>query len=81
MELYQLDYALHEPSEAQGWLYMAEVPELPGCRAWGESAKETLTELRAVAEQFILSYKERGKSLPAGIARSLTGQGKISVAV
>ena len=34
MELYQLDYVLHEPREDQGWMYMAEIPELPGCRAW-----------------------------------------------
>ncbi len=64
MELYQLDYVLHEPSEEHGGLYMAEIPELPGCRAWAETAKETLAELSAVAEQFILSYKDRGKPLP-----------------
>ena len=81
MELYQLDYVLHEPSEEQGGLYMAEIPELPGCRAWAETAKETLAELSVVAEQFILSYKDRGKPLPASIARLQTGQGRISVAV
>ena len=67
MELYQLDCVLHEPRENQGWLYMAEIPELPGCRAWAETPTEALTELSAVAEQFILSYKDRGKPLPAGI--------------
>ena len=81
MELYQLDCILHEPSEDQGWLYMAETPELPGCRAWAETANEALTELSTVAEQFILSYKERGKPLPAGIVRSQFGQGRISVFV
>lgn len=70
MELYQLDYVLHEPREDQGCLYMAEIPELPGCRAWGESAEETLTELSTVAKQFILSYRDRGKTLPAWIAQS-----------
>ena len=81
MELYQLDYVLHEPREEQGGLYMAEIPELPGCRAWAETANETLTELCTVAEQFLLSYRERGKPLPPGIARCPTGQGRISVAV
>ncbi len=81
MELYQLDYLLHEPCENQGWLYMAEIPKLPGCRAWADTANEALTELSAVAEQFILSYKERGKPLPPGIAKVLTGEGSISVAV
>ena len=32
-------------------------------------------------EAFILFYKDRGKPLPAGIAQSVTGQGKISIAV
>ena len=81
MELYQLDYVLQEPCVDQGWLYMAEIAEWPGCRAWGETANEALTELRAVAEQFILSYRDRGKPLPEGIARSLTGEDRISVAV
>ena len=81
MELYRLNYVLHEPCEDQGWLYMAEIPELPGCRAWAETANETLAELSTVAEQFILSYKERGKPLPEGIALSLSGEGSISVAV
>ena len=81
MELYQLNYVLHEPCEDQGWLYMAEIPELPGCGAWAETANETLAELSTVAEQFILSYKDRGKPLPGGIARSRTGEGRISVAV
>ena len=81
MELYQLDYVLHEPCEDQGWLYMAEIPDLPGCRAWAETANEALTELSTVAEQFILTYRDRGKPLPPRIARSLTGEGRISVAV
>ncbi len=81
VELFQLDYVLHDPSEEQGGLYMAEIPELPGCRAWAETAKDTLAELSTVAEQFILSYRDRGKPLPTGIARSRSGQGRISVAV
>ena len=74
MELYQLDYILHEPREDQGWLYMAEIPQLPGCRAWGESAEETLAELSTVVKEFILSYRDRGKALPAEIALSPTGR-------
>ena len=81
MELYQLDYVLNEPCEDQGWFYMAEIPALPGCRAWGETASETLSELSAVAEQFILSYKDRGKPLPASVTPSPAGKGRISVAV
>ena len=81
MELYQLDYLLHEPCEEQGWLYMAEIPALPGCRAWAEAANEALVELSTVAEQFILSYQDRGKPLPVGVSPSPAGKGRISVAV
>ena len=81
MELCQLDYVLHKPTEDQGWLYMAEIPALPSCRAWAETANATLTELSAVTEQFILSYQDRGKPLPEGIVMSRGGQGRISVAV
>ena len=47
---------------------MAEIPELPGCRAWAEDANSALVELSAVAEQFILSYMDRGDPIPATIA-------------
>ena len=76
MELYQLDCILHEPREDQGWLYMVEIPDLPGCRAWAETANAALTELSIVAEQFILSYKERGDPMPAAIACSMDGQSR-----
>ena len=49
--------------------------------AWAETANAALVELSIVAEQFILSYKDRGKSLPAGVTPSLSGKGGISVAV
>ena len=78
MELYQLDYVLHAPSEEQGGLYMAEIPDLPGCRAWAETAKGTLAELGTVAEQFILSYKDRGKPLPEAVAPAV-GSGSESL--
>ena len=42
MDIYQLDYLLHEPEESHGWMYHAEVPALQGCRAWGRSPEETL---------------------------------------
>ena len=33
MDIYQLDYILHEPEENEGWMYLAEVPALQGCMA------------------------------------------------
>ena len=81
MELYRLNCVLREPCEEQGWLYMAEIPALPGCRAWAETANAALAELSIVAEQFILSHKERGDPVPSAITRSLNGQGSISIVV
>ena len=81
MELFPSDCILHEPREEQGWLYMAEISALPGSRAWAETANAALAELSMVAEQFILSYQDRGKSLPAGVPPSRSGEGMISIAV
>ena len=81
MEVYQLSYILHEPSEEHGWFYMAEVPELPGCIVWGETASETLAELPIVTKQFILSYKDRGVPLPEGVEPSCNAEGRVLVAV
>ena len=72
MELYQLGYVLHDPCEDQGWLYMAEIPELPGCRAWAETANEALAELPVVAEQYVVFYNGRRKSLREPVQRGLT---------
>ena len=65
MEIYQLDYVIHEPNESEGWMYLAEAPALQGCMAWGDTPEETLEELRAVAKALIQSRKERGIPLPS----------------
>ena len=64
MKLYKLPLVMHEPSEDTEGKYMAEVPALPGCRAWGDTAAETLENLQSVAAAFIESYRDRGDSLP-----------------
>ena len=42
MDIYQLDYILHEPEESEGWMYLAEVPTLQGCMAWGDNPRRDL---------------------------------------
>ena len=64
MKLYRLTFVMHEPNWDTEDKYMAELPGLPGCRAWGETASETLENLQSVATAFIESYKHRGDSLP-----------------
>ena len=66
MDIYQLDYILHEPDESEGWMYLAEVPTLQGCMAWGDTPEETLKSLLAVAQGIIQLRKENGEPLPPG---------------
>ena len=65
---YRLPYTLRAPSEETEDMYLAEVPVLPGCRAWGVTAEEALFNLEGVAADFIASCKRHGDELPAAIA-------------
>lgn len=76
-EQYRLPYTLREPSPETEDMYFAEVPVLPGCRAWGSTPEEALRILDSVATEFIASYKSRGDDLPEGIAQA----GELVVAV
>ena len=67
---YKLPYILREPCEDNGNMYEAEVPILPGCRAWGETPELALEYLEDVAGIFIEYYKEHGRPLPVEIAEA-----------
>ena len=64
---YTLPYTLEAPSEETEHVYLAEVPVLPGCRAWGETAEEALHNLDGVAADFIELHEEHGDELPQSI--------------
>ena len=64
MKLYRLSLVMHEPSEETENKYMAEVPALPGCRAWGDTAADALGNLQNLATAFIESYLSRGDPIP-----------------
>lgn len=64
MAQYRLPYTIEGPSEGTEHMYLAEIPILPGCRAWGDTPDEALSNLRSVASQFIASYQEHGDELP-----------------
>ena len=74
---YRLPYILRVPSAETEDMYLAEVPVLPGCRAWGATAAEALSNLEGVAADFIASYEHHGDELPAAIAAA----GELVVAV
>ena len=79
MDIYQLDYILHEPEESEGWMYLAEVPTLQGCMAWGDTPEETLKSLLAVAQSIIQLRKENGEPLPAEITSLRSREGSLTV--
>lgn len=79
MDIYQLDYILHEPEESEGWMYLAEVPALQGCMAWGDTPEETLQSLLAVARAIIELRKENGEPLPPGVAPLRSSKGSLTV--
>ena len=64
MKLYKLPIVLHQPSEDTNDMYLAEVPLLPGCRAWAETPSQALEYVQGIAEAFIESYQDRGIPLP-----------------
>ena len=70
MKLYRLPLLLHEPSEETEDKYLAEVPDLPGCRACGDTAVQALENLQSVAAAFIESYRAHGDALPPLIERA-----------
>ena len=67
MKQYRLPVIMHQPSEETENKYMAEIPILPGCRAWGDTPGEALVYLQDVADKFILSYKKHGDPLPKAV--------------
>jgi predicted RNase H-like HicB family nuclease len=44
--------------------YIAEVPELPGCMADGESYRGVLENITKVIEEWIETAKELGRKIP-----------------
>ena len=67
---YKPPYVLRAPSEESEGMYLAEVPILPGCRAWGDTADEVVCSLEGVAANFIASCEDHGDELPAAIAEA-----------
>ena len=81
MDIYQLDYILHEPDESEGLMYLAEAPALPGCVAWGDTPEETLLELLDVARMIIEIRKEQGEPIPEELLAPGAHRGSLTVAV
>ena len=79
MDIYQLEYVLHEPQESEGGMYLAEIPALQGAVAWGDTPEETMNSLLAVAQTIIQLRRERGETLPAEATRCRSDAGTLTV--
>lgn len=44
--------------------FLAEVPELPGCMADGQSYKEALTNVESIIEEWIATSQSLGRPIP-----------------
>ncbi len=44
--------------------YIADIPDLPGCCAFGESSEEALRELQKVKKAWLEVSKKQGKKAP-----------------
>ena len=81
MNIYQMDYILHEPTEDHGWMYRAEAPALQGCTAWGDTPEETLKSMLAVAQAIIQTCREDGQALPPELSYLHAPEGTLTVTV
>lgn len=50
-------------SEEDG-CFLGEVPELPGCMADGATPQETLANLEIIAQEWMETARELGRSIP-----------------
>ena len=53
---------LHWSAEDEGWI--ATLPDLPGCSAWGATEAEALAESHAAAAAWLKSQKAAGNPIP-----------------
>ena len=79
MDIYQLEYILHEPTEDQGGMYWAEIPAIQGCAAWGDTVEHTIRDLWGSARIIIEMMKEDGKPLPPALVQGKETKGTITV--
>ena len=61
-QLFKYEIIIYWSEEDQA--YIAELPELPGCMADGETYSEALTNAEAIAMEWIETAKQLGRPLP-----------------
>ena len=72
MKTYKLPYVIYPPSQStEPDKYMAEIPILPGCMAWGDTPAETVDILQSVAAAMIELIIKDGDELPSEVQAAL----------
>jgi predicted RNase H-like HicB family nuclease len=60
------DYTVVLRSDDNG-TFVAYVPAIPGCHAWGRTPEEAQAELQSVFEMISEEYEEEGRLMPQDI--------------
>lgn len=53
--------------------FVAYVPAIDGCHAWGATPEEATAELPNVFDMITDEYREAGRSLPADVQLTVSG--------
>ena len=73
MKSFDFVCTVRRPSKETEDKYLAEIPALPGYRAWGDTRAEALDYIRSVAVAFLESYEENGDDLPPDVLAAEVG--------
>jgi antitoxin HicB len=67
-------------TDEEGGGYLAEVPDLPGCMADGETPEEALTEIESAIKSWVKMAKAYGDPIPEPTpSRNYSGQWRLRV--
>ena len=67
MKNYRFVCKVRDPSEETEYKYLAQIPAMPGCHAWGDTKAEALELIHSVAVALLESYEENCDELPPGV--------------
>ena len=80
MKVYDYPIMIRPLSIDEGGGYLAEVADLPGCMADGETVEQALAEIESAIKSWIETAKEFNDSIPKpSIASNYSGQWRMRV--
>lgn len=80
MKVFDYPIAIRPLSEEEGQGYLAEVPDLPGCVADGDTIEEALKEVESAILSWVETAKQFNDPIPQpSVAMNYSGQWRIRV--